>query len=595
MALDVSKNQSPNRLMKKGLQAPGMATLNIASLIDAQCQEQPASIAVTALCTPHLKPSTQPEGLRAPSSSWQDLTYGELKVKSDHLAARLSGLGFKRGMRTLLFVRPGLDFPVLVTALFKIGVTLVLIDPGMGRKNLLKAISEVKPEAMIAVSEVFLASFLFRRRFSTVKLAVMVKDRRSLGALFKGSAVDLKSLMKGEGEAALPFETLKPLAEETCAILFTSGGTGIPKGVMYTHGIFLRQVELIQQMFGVGKQDVDMPCFPLFALFSLALGARVIVPELDPTRPAAADPQKLIQTIREFGVTFAGGSPAIWSKVAGYALSKSISLPSLRSLMMFGAPVRYHLHDQFSHILPNGTTYTPYGATECLPVASISGREIIEERLKDRASEGTCVGKPVAGLEVKIIRAEAKPVAKVEDMETLAVGEIGEIICKGPQVTRSYFERPEATAKAKIKDGAQVWHRMGDMGWLDQQGRLWFCGRQAYSFSYKGQMFYSVLVEAPFNNHPEIFRTALIALETKEGVRPALAMERLDQQVSLKSSARSKFLAELQALGQTSVEGSVIKDFFLVKSFPVDARHNIKIDRTRLGKELSRNRKGYIH
>ncbi len=593
MALDVSENLTPHG-MKNDLKGSDVGTLNIASLIDAQCLDHPASIAVSAGMSSRSR-SARREGALAPSKSWKHLSYGELKIKSDHLAARLSDLGFKRGMRTLLFVRPGLDFPVLVTALFKIGVTLVLIDPGMGRKNLLKAISEVKPEAMIAVSEVFLASFLFRRRFSTVKLAVVVKDRWSLGSMFTGSARDLKTLLLSPGERALGFESLHPLRDETCAILFTSGGTGIPKGVMYTHGIFLRQVELIQQMYGVGKQDVDLPCFPLFALFSLALGARVIVPELDPTRPAAADPQKLIQTINDFRVTFAGGSPAIWSNVARYALSKSLTLPSLRSLMMFGAPVRYHLHDQFSKILPNGTTYTPYGATECLPVASISGREIIEEHFKDRASEGTCVGKPVPGLEVKVIRASAKPLTNKDDLEFLPVGEIGEIICKGPQVTSSYYERPEANAKAKIKEGSQVWHRMGDMGWLDVDGRLWFCGRQTHSFSYKGNMFYSVLVEAPFNRHPEIFRTALISLETQQGVRPALAIERHDQKVSLNSSKRQDFLAELHALGQTSTEASVIEDFFLVKSFPVDVRHNIKIDRTGLGKELSRTRKGYIH
>ncbi|MEI8026056.1 MAG: fatty acid CoA ligase family protein [Pseudomonadota bacterium] len=594
MALDVSENVPMERLAKKDILGSGLGVRNIASLIDAQCQDHPETIAVSAKGSSSWDRSPREKGSQATDTSWEHLSYGDLKVKSDHLAARLRGLGFQRGMRTLLFVRPGLDFPVLVTALFKIGVTLVLIDPGMGRKNLLKAISEVKPEAMIAVSEVFLASFLFRRRFSTVKLAVVVKDRWSLGSMFAGSATDLKTLLLAPGEKALGFESLHPRSEETCAILFTSGGTGIPKGVMYTHGIFLRQVELIQQMYGVGKQDVDMPCFPLFALFSLALGARVIVPELDPTRPAAADPKKLIQTIGEFGVTFAGGSPAIWSKVASYALSKSLSLPSLRSLMMFGAPVRYHIHDQFSKILPNGTTYTPYGATECLPVASISGREIIEEHLKDRASEGTCVGEPVPGLEVKIIRASSKPLANVDDVEFLPSGEIGEIICKGPQVTSSYFERPEANAKAKIKEGSQVWHRMGDMGWLDVEGRLWFCGRQAYSFSYKGTMFYSVLVEAPFNRHPEIFRTALISLETKDGIRPALAIERHDQQVSLKSSKRQEFLAQLHVLGQTSAEASVIEDFFLVKSFPVDVRHNIKIDRTRLGKELSRTRKGYL-
>ena len=561
--------------------APLSEVLNVASLIDEKCRQHPDQIAISALN------SSLGEG------HWEHLSFGELQRKSDDLAAKLVGLGFSRGMRVLLFMRPSLNFPVLACALFKIGVVLVLIDPGMGRKNLLRAIEEVAPEGLIAVSEVFLGKFLFIKKFSSVKVSVIVKDRFSLGQFLDGAAKDLDKLMKSSNHDLPSWHPIKPLHDETCGILFTSGGTGTPKGVMYSHAMFIRQVELIKELYGVGHSDIDMPCFPLFALFTLALGARVIIPDLDPTKPAMADPRKIIDAIQRFQVTFAGGSPAIWEKVGAYASEHGLALPSIKSLLMFGAPVRYHIHELFKEVLPGGTTYTPYGATECLPVASISGREILND-LKHRATEGTCVGFPVPGLEVKIIKPSVEALKAIDQVSELARGQIGEIICKGSQVTKSYFQRPEATVKAKIADGREVWHRMGDLGWMDEKGRLWFCGRQVHSMDYRGRTYYSIRSEAPFNLHPDVKRTALIRLGTSSKFKPALAIERKDHKTRLSPGECKTFMSELKKLALSSDDSREIGDFFLVKEFPVDVRHNIKIDRILLGKVISKSGVGRI-
>jgi acyl-CoA synthetase (AMP-forming)/AMP-acid ligase II len=562
--------------------SPTSEVLNIASLIDDICLQNPDHIAISAI----LKSSFN-------HSHWEHLTFGDLQRKSDELAAKLVRLGFTRGMRVLLFVRPSLDFPIIACALFKIGVVLVLIDPGMGRKNLLRAIADVEPEGLIAVSEVFLGKFFFSKKFSSVKISVIVKDRFSFGHFLSGPAVDFHKLMKSSSVGLPPWQAIKPRHEELCGILFTSGGTGIPKGVMYSHAMFIRQVELIRELYGVGKSDIDMPCFPLFALFSLALGARVIVPDLDPTKPALVDPRKIISAIQEFQVTFAGGSPAIWERVGNYAHDHGIKLPSMRSLLMFGAPVRYHIHELFREVLSGGTTYTPYGATECLPVANISGKEILNG-LMTRASEGTCVGQPAPGLQVKIIESSLEPIVSMQQVRELKSGQIGEIICKGSQVTKAYFKRPEATVRAKIYEAHDVWHRMGDLGWMDESGRLWFCGRQVHSFSFEGQIYYSIRTEAPFNLHPGIKRTALIRLGNDSEYRPALAIERKDHRTHLSASERQLFLNDLQKIARSSTESRAIKDFFLVKEFPVDVRHNIKIDRILLGKAISQSGKGRI-
>jgi len=602
--------------------------MNIAHLIDEKAAENPFAMALSV-----------PAGKdRWGRSSWTHMTRGELKFRSDELKTQLERAGFSEGMKVLLFVRPSLDFFILVNALFKIGVTLVLIDPGMGKKNLMMAIQKVEPEGLIAVAEVFVAKLFFPKVFRSIRRSFVIYDRpswllplqkfasrgaRDLQHLTSKTEIDFSSHSSPNESVALQTPVLQspvlqsanaqnsilesdfvavgdstlklttPQDEKPCAILFTSGGTGTPKGVVYTHDIFYQQVELIQKMYGISEQDTDLPGFPLFAMFTLALGAKVVVPDFDPSKPAKANPEKLVNAIHTFGVTFAGGSPAIWERLANFSLQRQIKFPTLKSLMMFGAPVRSYLHEWYSGLLPNGTTYTPYGATECLPVSSISGRELLAG-LSARSLEGTCVGYAVPGSTVKIIRHTKSAIDYLNEAEELKVGEIGEIICEGPQVTKSYFQSPEANHLAKIMDGEKIWHRMGDLGWLDELGRLWFCGRAVHAISHNNQWIYSINSEAVFNRHPDIKRTALVPLHERGELRPALVIERRDQKTKLTDSVKAQFTREINDLAKANPQSCMIQDFFLWADFPVDIRHNIKIDRLRLGREISENQRNKL-
>ncbi len=489
----------------------------------------------------------------------ESITFGELEDKIARICHSLLELGFKPGSRTLLFVKPSLDFHALVFSLFKIGIIPVLIDPGMGRKNLLAAIKHTNPDGLIAEPIVHYMSYFFRSTFKSAKIKVWTSDIKK----FLGS--------KRADEVA------KVNEHDPAAILFTSGGTGTPKGVVYTHHIFSKQTEKLQEMFGLTSDDVDLPGFPLFSLFTLAMGMTTLIPSMDPSKPGQCDPAKLSANILKYQATFVAGSPAIWSRVAAFAIEAELKFQSIKQVVMFGAPVRNELHRDLLSIVPNGNTYAPYGATEALPLCLSDGKWLLENTVdKTNQGSGTCVGSAIDGVDIEIIQISDDAIDEMNPSLLKDRNQIGEIIVRGQTVTKSYDQMSDATKLSKIKDGETFWHRMGDIGYLDDDNRLWFCGRKAHRIDSASGLMAPIQVEAIFNQHPKVSRSALIGdsqdipaivIELKHGLKPNDLIRK-----------------ELIALAKSSALTSSISQVFFNDSFPVDVRHNIKIDRIKLSK-----------
>lgn len=493
-------------------------------------------------------------------------TFREFEERSNQIANRLVKLGVKPGMRTLLFVKPCLDFSIITFALFKIGAVPVLIDPGMGLPNLLNSVKQVKPEAIVSIGMVHWLRRFKRDFFTSLKVKVSLSP-------VGGSTHHLYSGLSSESKS---FEPHKVSMNDYSAILFTSGGTGIPKGVLYTHGILNAQTDALREMFSLDETKTDLPGFPLFALFTLAMGMTSVIPEMDPTKPAQCDPKKIVKNIIDHNITFVAGSPSIWERVGKYCLQEGIKLPSVKQVVMFGAPVRAEMHEMYKKILISGDTYTPYGATECLPVSLISGTEVLKEHLpKMLKGFGTCIGKAVPGVTIKIIKTSDIPEASLTE---LPKGDVGEIAVSGHQVTPGYFDLDTETSKAKITVDGVLWHRMGDVGWMDENQNLWFLGRKTHRVDGKDKTFYSIQMEAIFNQHPKIRRTALVKLTKGSEIVPGLVIERFDKSTKMNDG----FYRELLALKDKTDFTKEITEFFLHPDFPVDVRHNIKIDRTKL-------------
>jgi acyl-CoA synthetase (AMP-forming)/AMP-acid ligase II len=458
----------------------------------------------------------------------------ELDLAASAVADRLEARGVSRGMRVLMLVKPGFDLICVVFALFKLGAIPIVVDPGMGLKKFLRCVRGAGPQALVGIPMALILARLFPRSFAEVQIRTGV---RSLV-----SAVDL-GCVRPSRRPAVPVE-----ADELAAILFTSGSTGPAKGVHYTHGMMSAQVAMIRQQYGIKPGEVDLPMLPVFALFNPALGMCTVVPDMNPSRPACVDPKRIIAAIQAQQVSNSFGSPAIWSQLARYCLQHQIQLPSVRRILMAGAPVSSELMAQMQAIVPNGCIHTPYGATEVLPVSSITAQEVLAETAAaTRAGKGTCVGKPLAGVEIVIIAAQDSPIEQLQLARQLPIGEVGEIVVTGPSVTRSYDRLPAADAAAKIQDSGRVWHRMGDLGYLDVDGRLWFCGRKAECVQRAEDILYTDCCEAIFNQHPSVHRSALIDVGAGQA---GVVIEPEAGEFPRTAAKRAAFIAELEALAE---------------------------------------------
>lgn len=508
--------------------------------------------------------------------SWEEMSFRELEELSNLCASAFSSQGIVRGSKVLLMLRPGFEFIAAVFALFKTASVPVLIDPGMGMKNLLNCIKETAPEYLIAVSEVHWISKLFPSSFTSVRKKI------SAGKMPPPGTIRLEQIIENASKGFTP-EAVLP--EDTAAILYTTGSTGPPKGVIYTHRIFSSQIEIIREAYSPGPDMVDMPAFPLFALFSAAMGMPCALPRMNPSRPAKADPRKIVHCIKSRNVSFSFASPALWRNVARYCLKNNIRLDSLKRVLMAGAPVPEDLHAMLKKITaPDAETMVPYGATEALPAASFNGTEMLSETAEKTASgEGYCVGYPLKYVTIKIIKLTNEPIDEWDEKLVLPNMERGEIVVKGPIVTPCYYNKPEHTKQAKIKDtDGKLWHRMGDAGYIDEKGRLWFCGRKSHIVRTDGKIYYPVCCEAIFNRHPNVFRTALVGVSKNGKTVPALVIEPEKGAWPRSLSARKNFIQEMKKLGAEKDFTSDIEIFLFHKSFPVDIRHNAKIFREKL-------------
>ena len=538
--------------------------VNIAAYLPDMAQSQPHTPAIIA-----------PYG-RSPAGRvlYEHYTYKQLNDKSNLIAAGLEKVGITRGVRTVLMVKPSLDFFALTFALFKIGAVPVVVDPGLGIQSLKTCLGRAEPEAFIGIPPAHAARVILRWSKKTIKTCVTVGRRWFWGGH------TLKQV-EALGAAQTAYDMAETKGDEIAAILFTSGSTGPPKGVVYRHENFAAQVEMIRELFGITPGEIDLPTFPLFALFDPALGMTTIVPDMDPTKPAQVDPAKIIEAIEDFGVNTMFGSPALLNTVGRYGEKHGIQLPTLKRVIAAGAPLPAHVMKRFHTMLgDDGIIYPPYGATESLPVAVLGSHEILQDTWpQTEQGAGVCVGRPVPIVEVKVIGITDDGIPTWDESLCLSQGEVGEIVVKGPVVTQSYFNDGGNTGLAKIDDSGTLRHRMGDLGYFDKEGRLWFCGRKSHRVKLGEQTLFTIPCEGIFNAHPDVYRTALVGVGQGDTRKPVLCVE---LEKSSTHANQAELMQALQTLAGQHAHTSEIDTFLFHPSFPVDIRHNAKIGREKL-------------
>jgi len=479
----------------------------------------------------------------------------------------LASAGLRAAERVIMLVTPGADFLALSYAVMGRGAVPVFIDPGMGVDAVVACIREAQPSGFIGVPKAHLLRLKAAELFRSLRFCVVA------GRVPLFGATRLRDLLK---PASGPPAPIPRQADDPALVAFTSGGTGRPKGVIFTNRMLTEQLAVFRGQFGFRGGEQDLPLLPVFSLFTAALGVGSIFPPLDPSRPLSFVPKQIIRVMRDLGNQTSFGSPTLWTKLAEYCRQTGESLPQLRRVFMAGAPVSQATLDLVKAACPQAESFTPYGATEALPVTVAAAAELRQHPpvLAVSGEQGTPVGRAIDGVTLRVVQSMAGPADSL--LVDCGPREIGEIVVSGDTVSREYLCRPEATAASKVSEGGRFWHRMGDMGYLDTDGQLYFCGRRVHVVAAADRVFHSVPVENVFNRHPEVSRTALVGVDGQ----PAIVIEPRSR--SLTPDARRRLAAELRAIGAGDPVTLPIRRFYFHHSFPVDARHNAKIFRDRL-------------
>lgn len=561
---------------------------NIAERLTQMAREIPDSIAIAEPLFQGKKAKRDAQGKR----EYKTITFAELDRDSDRIAAELQKSGVKPGMRLVLMVRQGIDFISLVFALYKTGATLVLIDPGMGVKRMLVCLREANPDGFVGIFQAQLARILYHRWFPQAKHNLNVGPCPLLPGLSLS-----KIRRRPYAKPTDPQTTL----DDPAAIIFTSGSTGVAKGVLYTYRMFKTQVEEISKRLEIKPGGVDLVGFPFFGLFNAGMGTTAVIPDMDTTKPGSVDPTLFLEAANDWQITQSFGSPALWNRVVDYCLKNNLKLKTLKRAVIAGAPVSFELLRKFRQVLPeDAVIITPYGATESLPLASIESREVLSETyLRTRQGGGVCVGKFFdAPLKHRIIPVTDAPIPRLADVESYPNGVIGELLVSGPQCSPQYVTRKDANALALVAgENGEVWRRVGDVGYFDDQNRFWFCGRKSHRVETPAGPMFTIPCEAISNESPNIFRSALVGIPLPDDFQepdnlderakafrdvwrePVMIIEPLPQSRPRSQADADALKNEALTLLKNNPLTASINRVFICESFPVDVRHNAKINR----------------
>jgi acyl-CoA synthetase (AMP-forming)/AMP-acid ligase II len=544
---------------------------NIGLALTETAQRLPDQIAVACPARPR---PTKLKVLPGQTLEYSKITFAQLERRTNAIAAQLQASRVQAGMRVALMVPPGIDFVAHVFALYKVGAVSILIDPGMGRKNLVGCLSAARPQALVGIRKAHLARWVFRSKLKECRINICTDG------WFPGCQ-RTDSIDANSNDA---YEPAKVNRESPAAIIFTTGSTGPPKGVLYRQRNFIEQAQQIRDYFDIQPGGADVSGFPLFALFNTAMGITTVFPAMDATKPAEIYPPNLIDAATQFNATQSFGSPALWNTVSNYCNKHGLRLPTVKSVYTAGAPVPPNvLQNVKAVIADDGDVYTPYGATEALPVACNSASVVLgETAAMTRDGRGTCVGTRFSQIDWRVIEISDSPLAKIELATELAPGQIGELIVSGPVVTDQYVTRTEANAEHKIIDGDSFWHRMGDVGYLDDQNRFWFCGRKGHRVLTKNETLYTVPCEAIANVHPQVHRSALVGMGAFGSQIPVMIVEPQPEHWPATLAGQKEIVDAIQKLLADHPQTQTITHVLLRQKLPVDIRHNSKIFREQL-------------
>lgn len=409
------------------------------------------------------------------------VSFGEIDADIEHVAQGLREAGLNPGDRVALLVEPGVDLTVAAYAVWRAGGVVVIADAGLGLEGMGRALRGAGPKHVIGMTTAIAALPVLRipgTRFLVGSMPAPARAALGVAASFDELRERGRALLDRRGRL-----DVKRLPTDDAVVMFTSGATGPSKGVVYTLDQIRAQAGGFGHLYRLKPGDRLVAAFAPFALYGPALGVGGVVPDMKVTAPATLTAAALADAVIAAEGTTVFASPAALRNVlrtgAEVTPEQRAALESVETVMSAGAPVPAPmLRELVNTVFPNAEMHTPYGMTECLPVSDITLTELEALAAAGVTDEGVCVGRPIDEC-VRLAVAPLPPDPSGEDGPlTTEPGATGEICVRAPSM-RDRYDQLWATNHA-AGDHPEGWHRTGDVGHLDAQGRLWVEGRRVH-------------------------------------------------------------------------------------------------------------------
>ena len=518
-------------------------------------------------------------------------TYAELSADAESVAVGLREMGIAEMTRIVFMSPPSYEACVMGVALTRVGAFSIWIDPSVGYLNMAERLRRVKPEAFLGIALAHIGRITFGwgpralRKLVLTGCPLLPGARTVTGFPPFPGARSIRSLRK---QAPAEPEPPKVGPDDPCTILYTTGSTGPAKPSLYPHRNFcqvFRNAHHSWRWDPDNEVPVDMAVFPAFLFIPISAGGTMVVPPIDFARqgPAKVNSAAMIQVINDCKVGSFFAAPILIENLAREALARNLTMPSLKRVIGAGAPIFGPVERMLSAVMaPDGELAANYGATEAMPSTEMGSREHLQGLWNmTEQGAGICVGYALPGVALKIIDIVDGPIDSIEETSELPKGQVGEILVRGKHVSPGYYLDPESTRKNKVPDPQGDWHRFGDAGYLDAQGKLWVCGRVSQRVKADSGNVFPLQVEPLFDAHPKVRRSGLVGVPAPAGELPVLCVE---VEPDVGKNELAGLHQELLARAADSEMANKIHAILFKRRLPVDPRHNSKIERPHLAK-----------
>ena len=521
--------------------------MNIAEILQKQSLQRPEQVAIIDGVLGHERKTS----------------FKQLNTQSAQFSAQLKSYGLEQGDTVLIFQPISVELYVILIGLFRLGLIAMFVDPSTGLDHLERCCQRVRPKVLIGSTKAHLLRFV-----SKSLRVIPIKITSGLWLPFTKSYAGLKHYKASD-------EIVDADAELPALITFTSGSTGLPKAAVRTHGFLLAQHSVLADNIAHKAGQVDASTLPIFVLANLASGMTSLLCDIDFRFPAKVNAEIILKQARSFAATRCAASPAFFEQIIRYCAAKNISRIDFDRIDTGGAPVFPGLLSQLQQLSPQAEIVAVYGSTEAEPIAHIHWQDISDEDyLAMQAGQGLLAGKPVAQIDVKVIKDQTgtaiKPLAGDEWLASpLKPGEVGEIVVAGEHVLPGYLHG-KGDEETKFSVAGRPWHRTGDAGYFDAQGRLWLMGRCSAKMSDQSGELYPFAVETVIRCNPDVHRCAMLSFKSKR-----VLVLQAKENINLDKKAIKLALAWAR-----------VEKVLTVPYIPVDKRHNAKVDYPELNKLL---------